>query len=283
MVYKELTETSVRLPANFTGKRFVTIIALNNAMESSKPVCSDGITRDISPAIIRNLTMEHAVWTETIICQNGQPYLLQSNLQKVPLHNTTACLKICKSRTDTIVADFLTTHISGSKDTDISDFLCRHLSLYTNETIVYMPNDHVVLNWEVEELGSQIEDFYVGLGLDATEKDSPSLVDYISTDRKPYFKHRHEAIGSDELFFVFIKTVNKAGLSNIATLGPILIDETPPRYKHIPRVTIALDTIVFAWESDTFYDDEQTAQIEQLMFQFGRLLFISIKECMFIC
>ncbi|KAH3799697.1 hypothetical protein DPMN_153309 [Dreissena polymorpha] len=176
-----------------------------------------------------------------------------------------------------MVADYISTHISGSKDLDISDFLCRHLSLYTNETVIYLPNDHIVLNWEVEESESQIDDFFVGLGLDATEKDSPSLVDYISTDSKPYVRHRHEALGSDELFYVFIKTVNKAGLFNIATLGPILIDQTPPRYKYIPRVTIALDTIVFAWESDTFYDDEQTAQIDQLVFQFGRLSFVYIK------
>ncbi|XP_052220285.1 uncharacterized protein LOC127837360 isoform X3 [Dreissena polymorpha] len=268
-VYKELTDTSVRLLANFTGKRFITIIALNHAMESSKPVCSDGITRDISAALIRNLTLAHAAWTETVICQKGQPYLLQSNLQKVPLYNTTACFSICVSTIDTMVADYISTHISGSKDLDISDFLCRHLSLYTNETVIYLPNDHIVLNWEVEESESQIDDFFVGLGLDATEKDSPSLVDYISTDSKPYVRHRHEALGSDELFYVFIKTVNKAGLFNIATLGPILIDQTPPRYKYIPRVTIALDTIVFAWESDTFYDDEQTAQIDQLVFQFG--------------
>ncbi|KAH3802479.1 hypothetical protein DPMN_156157 [Dreissena polymorpha] len=269
MVYKDLTETSVRLPASFTGKRFVTIIALNYAMESSKPVCSDGITRDISAAIIRNLTLEHSTWTETIICQIGLPYLLQSNFQKVPLYKTTTCLSMCNLTTEAMVPDYLATDTLESKDHDISDFLCKHLSLYSNETVVYMPNDHIVLNWAVEESESQIDDFYVGLGLDATEKDSPSLVDYISTDRKPNFKHQHEAIGSDELFYVFIKIVNKAGLSSIATLGPVLIDQTLPRYKYIPRVTIAVDTIVFAWESDTFYDDEQTAQIDQLVFQFG--------------
>ncbi|KAH3736675.1 hypothetical protein DPMN_043248 [Dreissena polymorpha] len=269
MVYKELTETSVRFPANFTGKRFVTIIALNHAMESSKPVCSDGITRDTSAPLIRNLTIGHAAWTETVICQKGIPYLLQSNLQKVTLNNTTTCLRICNLTTDTIIVDSLPTDLSASKDQDISNFLCKHLTLYSKETVVYMPNDDIVLNWEVEESGSQIDDFYVGLGLDTTELNAPRLVDYISTDRNTYFRHRHEAIGSEELLYVFIKTVNKAGLSNIVTLGPILIDQTPPQYKYIPRVTIAAETIVFSWQADTFYDDEQTAKLDQISFQFG--------------
>ncbi|XP_052238458.1 uncharacterized protein LOC127849748 [Dreissena polymorpha] len=178
MVYKELTETSVRFPANFTGKRFVTIIALNHAMESSKPVCSDGITRDTSAPLIRNLTIGHAAWTET-----------------------------------------------------------------------------------VEESGSQIDDFYVGLGLDTTELNAPRLVDYISTDRNTYFRHRHEAIGSEELLYVFIKTVNKAGLSNIVTLGPILIDQTPPH-------SISNNSIYFFLVKATCSDGSTTSASNGVRFCF---------------
>ncbi|KAH3708849.1 hypothetical protein DPMN_068308 [Dreissena polymorpha] len=93
IAYTELPyqETSVRLLANFTGKSYVTVIALNNAMEASNPVCSDitGITRDKSAPSIRNITLQHATWSESIVCHKGRPHLLQSNLRKVPLHNST--------------------------------------------------------------------------------------------------------------------------------------------------------------------------------------------------
>ncbi|KAH3708759.1 hypothetical protein DPMN_068218 [Dreissena polymorpha] len=269
--YKELPFqiTSVRLPANFTGKRFVTVLALNNAMEASNPVCSDGITRDMSAPGIRNVTLQNAAWSESIVCHKGQPYLLHSNLKKVPLNNTMICSNLCNAKLETAIGYYLPTYSAASKDEEISNFLCRNLPFYKNESIIFLPTDHIVLEWDVEESGSQIEDFFVGFGLDATETNSPSLVDYMSTQRKPFFRRKHEGIGTNELFNIFIKTVNKAGLSSISTLGPILIDQTPPLYNNIPKVTFEESHIMFAWESNTFYDDEQIAQINQIIFQLG--------------
>ncbi|KAH3709959.1 hypothetical protein DPMN_069425 [Dreissena polymorpha] len=268
--YKELpyTETSVRMTANFTGKRYVSIIALNNAMESSDTVCSDGITRDISAPSIQNLTLQHASWSESLICHSGRPYVLLSNLQKKSLFNCSACSHVCNGFAEQQTPSFLQTTIKGNEDNDVSEFLCQQLQLYTNATIIYLPDDHIFLQWNVEETGSQIEDLFVGFGTDRTEKDTPSLLNYVSTDRKFYFKRNHEAIGSDEIFFIFIKALNKAGISSIATLGPILIDQTPPMYRYIPNVHIKEKNVFFAWESNTFYDDEQTEQINRILFQF---------------
>jgi len=98
-VYMEMpfSQQSVRVQANFTGKQYVTIIALNNAMESSEAVCSDGITRDLSPPEIRNLTLQHGRWSESIMCTETDVFLLESNLQKVKLQNTNSCQQLCQS------------------------------------------------------------------------------------------------------------------------------------------------------------------------------------------
>ncbi|WAR31728.1 hypothetical protein MAR_034270 [Mya arenaria] len=269
-IFKELpfTEKSVRVPTTFTGKRFVTVIALNNAMEPSKPACSDGITRDLSPPEFRNMTLKHGSLQESLLCLHGKVYLMQENMHSEILHNTSNCRSICAANVESHkVAEIYPIHETKGKDEDMSSFLCGQKPMYTNETVIYLPNDNIYTTWDIEEYESQIDDFFVGLGLSSTETQSPSIVDYQSTQRKTFFKRRHEGISSDELFYIFVKVINKAGLERIATIGPLLIDQTPPLNGTLPQVIVESEHIVFGWDSKTFYDEEQTAQIDQIYFQ----------------
>ncbi|XP_052789886.1 uncharacterized protein LOC128224179 [Mya arenaria] len=269
-IFRELPfyEESVRIPTTFTGKRFVTVIALNNAMEPSNPVCSDGVTRDLSPPEFRNMTLQHGQLSESLICLHGEVYVMQTNMQRAKLHNTSVCQSVCGDDVEShkITEIFQIDEIK-EKDEDISSFLCEHLPLYTNDILIYLPNDKIFITWDVEEVGSQIDDFFVGLGVGPTEKTSPSIVAYQSTQKKTYFKRKHEGLGSDELFYIFVKVINKAGLERIATIGPVLIDQTPPLNRTLPQVIVESEHIVFGWDSNTFYDEEQTAQIDQIYFQ----------------
>ncbi|WAR31803.1 hypothetical protein MAR_034345 [Mya arenaria] len=270
LIFRELPfyEESVRIPTTFTGKRFVTVIALNNAMEPSKPACSDGLTRDLSPPEFRNMTLQYGQLSESLLCLHGEVYLLQANMQRAKLLNTSACRSTCGADVESHkVTEIYQMHNIQGKDEDISSFLCEHLPLYTNDTIIYLPNDNIFITWDIEEGGSQIDDFFVGLGFNPTEIQSPSLVSYTSTRKKTYFKRRHEGLGSDEVFYIFVKVINKAGLERISTVGPVLIDQTPPLNGTLPQVILESDHIVFGWDSSTFYDEEQTAQIDQIYFQ----------------
>ncbi|WAR31807.1 hypothetical protein MAR_034349, partial [Mya arenaria] len=268
LMERPFSEESVRIPTTFTGKRFLTVIALNNAMEPSKPVCSDGITRDLSPSEFRNMTLQHGQLSESLICLHGEVYLMQTNMQRAKLHNTSVCRSICAADLESHkVTEIFQIDEIKEKDEDISSFLCEHLPLYTNDTIIYLPNDNIFITWDIEEDGSQIQDFFVGLGFNPTEIESPSIVAYQSTHKKNYFRRKHEGIGSDELFFIFVKVINKAGLERISTIGPVLIDQTPPLNRTLPQVIVESEHIVFGWDSSTFYDEEQTAQIDQIYFQ----------------
>jgi len=275
IVYREMpfSEQTVRIPANFTGKRYVTVIALNNALEPSEAVCSDGITRDLSPPEIRNITLQHGRWSESIMCSETDVFLLTSNLKKVKMQHTNSCQQLCKSVSETpTIADLLPLNPETKNDTNVSELLCDRFRLYTNDTIVYLPNDHLYLQWDLLETGSQVNDYYVGIGYDVTEYVSPAIA-YMSTERKTIFKMRHDGLGSNELFYIFIKVSSKAGLDNIYTIGPVLIDQTPPLSTTLPNVLIERDQIVFGWEDTTFYDEEQTEQIDQILFQIGTIYY----------
>ena len=278
-------ENTLKLLANFTGKRHVTIIALNNAMNPSAAVCSDGISRDTTTPQIQNITIANAKWSESLHCQGNMIWLLRSDLVKVRLKNTHACKRVCKytmalpllnsirSQALNVVENntyAVPRNVSSNENNfnEESDFLCSKFPKY-DSNIIYLPNDHIVLSWDVEDNISQIHDFFVGFGKTASEESAPGLVGYKSTGNKKTFKLHHAGIGTDTEFFMFLKAINKAGLETNIPIGPILIDMTPPRYTIVPEVKIVGNSILVGWDNDTFFDDEQTEKISQIFFQIG--------------
>ncbi|XP_053396792.1 uncharacterized protein LOC123551182 [Mercenaria mercenaria] len=264
------TESSLRIPANFTGKRYISMVALNNAMSPSKAICSDGIKRDLSPPEIRNLTLEHGSWSETIVCHEGRAWLFHSSVSKILLHNVSSCIDICnESPQNHFLASALPTNNVQNIDSETSDFMCRRMRKYRNDTIIYLPTDHINLVWDVEENGSQVDDNFIGIGIDPSEVNSPSIHNYQSTAKRTSFTCRHEGIGSDELFFIFLKVVNKASIESVTVLGPVLIDETPPVCTSVPKVDVLEENILVGWANDTFYDIEQKELISSIYFEIG--------------
>ena len=275
ITFREVTnsENILKMPANFTGKRFASVIALNNAMGPSDAVCSDGIIKDVTPPEINNLTIKNAEWQESIYCHENETWLLQSNLRKLRLYNTQNCSPACifeinHRLIDILPETFNVTHLKNVTNPP-TDFLCSKFPVYDTKNIIYLPSDRIVLGWNTVEETSQILDYYVGFGIDPTESDAPGLIDYASTSKKTVFKVNHIGVGTDKEFYLFLKAANTAGLESVVPIGPLLIDETPPRYREIPGVKIDDDNIVIGWEKDTFYDDEQAEQISHILFQIG--------------
>ena len=278
----EASDNTLRMAANFTGKRYVSVIALNTAMEPSDAACSDGIIKDISPPVFSNVSFENAKWAESIYCHDNKTWLLRANLVKVPISYSLACKYTCTTEHNDRFLDSLSSadgKIDNNSNTtfDIfeerinvqSEFLCSVLPRYEPMTVIYLPSDHFIMHWTTAEDVSQLRDFYVGFGNDASEKDTPELLRYVSTGKKPYFQLHHTGFGIDKEFFVFLKGVNKAGLETILTIGPVLIDQTAPNFRTVPAVNFEADFIVVGWQNDTFYDDEQTEPIKRILFQIG--------------
>ena len=69
---------------------------------------------------------------------------------------------------------------------------------------------------------------------------------------------------------MFLKADSKSGLTTIATIGPLLIDESPPLARETPEVVIEDPYIMTQWNNDTFYDLEQSESIHQVYYQFGK-------------
>jgi hypothetical protein len=242
-------------------------------MDPSAAVCSDGIARDLSPPSIRNLTLEHATWSETLVCHEGQTWLFHLRLSKIKLDYEPSCNDLCENnQQQNSLASALPTRRIKENNSDVSHVMCGSKSWYQNNSIIYLPNIHIKLEWDIEEDESQIDDIFVGLGTDPTELNSPSICAYKSTLKRNSFKYIHEGIGSDEFFYIFLKVINKASQESVLTLGPILIDETPPICREIPNVIFQEEYIVVGWENYTFYDIEQDEEINSIYFEIGKII-----------
>ena len=284
-------DNMVQFSANFTGKRYVTGIAINNAMAPSDPVCSDGIVKDIFPPTFLNITIENARWRESLYCFENKTMFLRPDLIGVKLADVQLCNSVCGLEkrwpfietipemvgegaiTESVLIEPLirSEFLSEKNESVISGVLCSELPVYDSTSLIYLPNDHIQLNWNVSDDLSQRAEFYVGFGESESETVAPGLVDYQSTDKKFFFKVNHVAIGTDKEFYIFLKAVNTAGLETIMTIGPVLIDQTPPKFNQIPEAVVGDENVVVGWNADTFYDDEQTAEIHRISFQIGIL------------
>ena len=267
-------DNALEINATFTGKRFVSMVALNNAMEPSNVICSDGISRDISPPPILNISLKHAKWSYSTYCSENTTWILRSDLVKVQLPDSDE--PGCESNSGSILVEAIPTALDIDENHPISDMIKRAnktidelFKSYDSNEIIYIPNDRISLEWNVVNDISQIDEFLIGFGRTADERDAPGLVDYVSTHTKRFFEIHHAAVGTDEEFFMFLKAVSKAGLETIIPIGPILIDETPPNVQFIPAVTIDAGDILVGWDVDTFSDDQQTEPIDMIEFQIG--------------
>ena len=206
LVYREMPfyEQSVRVPANFTGKKYVTVVALNNAMEPSEAVCSDGITRDLSPPEIRKITLQRGRWAESIMCSDTDIFLLDSNLKK------------SNCRTQTPVNSFATLFVSDTPTHRQLAIFCR---LIQKLRMARMCPIFFVINL---------------IFIQMVRSCICQMIVYTYNGR----------IGSNKVFYIFIKVTNKASLGNIYTFGPELIDQTPQLNSILPNVVIENDKIM---------------------------------------
>lgn len=266
-------ETSVRVQANFTGKKYVTVIAINNALQSSEPACSDGVTKVIDAPALGNISLQNAKWSPSIYCVNDKAWFFNSELLRMPLFSDTVCKARCSNiSTDNEMYEILPVLNSSKTERDLSEFLCQNLPFYNRKTVIYLPNDHISIKWNVEEDKGHIKDFLIGIGKSPGKRSSPEVRMFQSTRGNLHYYINHLGLGSNEEFFIFIKAINKANLESIISFGPLLIDETPPLYRQMPVISIHSKTVQISWEDGHFYDTEQTEKIDQIVFQFGKSL-----------
>ncbi|XP_067670393.1 uncharacterized protein [Haliotis asinina] len=239
------------------NKYYATVVAFNAALSPSKSSCSDGITRDISPPSVYNVTLGSAQTSEEhVACLDGNAWLVTRLLTLRQLEETSECIQRCKSPSTSVMAQVLPKSLNTLNDTEFEDNVCRTLPSF-DDFLIFLPSDKISLHWNCSENESQIRDFSVGFGSDKTTVQDPDILDYASSKRHHSFKLNHVGFAGKNIFYIFLKAVNKAGLSSVTIFGPLMIDDTPPIIMKTVSPTLSGNFVMINWDNDTFSDQEQ--------------------------
>ncbi|XP_013409734.1 uncharacterized protein LOC106173226 [Lingula anatina] len=243
-----LTSTSFLAPQ--PGHYVLSVIAFNNAMEPSEVACSDGIVIDTSPPAIYNVQLTNGRIRDTVVCDGDTIWLLAHNLTKAKLPGREpACVQRCLR--DVPVSIFPDKEVNNR--TEINK-MCKEIQNISFE--IALPNDAVNLLWKAYDKESQIYDFEIGISSSNGNILNPDIVGFHSTHNHTYFKRTHSGLGDTSRFFFVIKATNKAGLSDVTSLGPIRLYELPPMFVGKPTVGILDSSVMVIWGKDQLIDDK---------------------------
>ena len=244
------------------GHYYTSVVAYNGAMQPSPVACSDGITFDTTPPKLLSVSVANGRTGRAITCTiSNETWLVNSNLTKVRLSPTTACLSACSASSLRVDVDHLELTSNASLGDDLSDDLCGRLPLMSSEHAIVLLSDYVRLQWAGLDEESHME-FYVGMWADRTTASAPDLLPFTSTHGHHSYHARHAGLSHGLLFYVFLQAVNKAGLQALLTLGPVIIDVTPPDVKGPLKTEERDGYLVVTWTSDTFSDPEQPQGVD---------------------
>lgn len=246
-----------------TGLYFTSVVAYNGAMQPSNVACSDGIVYDTTPPTLLNVSITHGRTGRAIGCtQLAIPWLVNENLTRVRLANTTDCFKLCSENTSSHDVEHFPKSSDQIVEEEVADDVCRKLSMMTEDSYIVLPSDYLKMTWVGQDDESDMEEYYVGMGRDRTTSLAPDLLPLTPTHAHPFYHARHSGLGHGDLFFIFLQAINKAGLLVQRVLGPVVIDVTPPDVTQSLAAEVNGDIILVTWKDDMFVDPEQPKGVD---------------------
>lgn len=240
------------------GRFFTSVAAYNGAMEPSDVACSDGITFDKSPPTLVNVSIAKGRTSRAIGCT--LPYhawLVHANMTRVRLTQTQTCSNMCTSIASGVDIEHFPISSIHTLEEEVSDDLCRRLTLITSDSQIILPSDYLHLQWAARDDESDMEEFFVGLGQDRTMESAPDVLPFVQTHGHSVY-HGHLGLNHGTVFFIFLQALSKAGLFTNLTLGPVVIDVTPPEVSTTLTADVQEGFLVVTWSNGTFIDPEQS-------------------------
>ncbi|XP_019614830.1 PREDICTED: uncharacterized protein LOC109462712 [Branchiostoma belcheri] len=258
------TDTNAVYTAPTPGTYFCTVVAYNHALDPSVPVCSDGVTVDVTPPTLTAIQVDHlAVRPGVVKDAGGDVWLIDQRRHRVLVLDPPAqCLTA--PRVNNI--DDYAPRLDLVTNTTLSNQYCtQHRG---PPTINYLSVDRTLFVSWIGEDESGIYDFSVGLS-STSSTSSPDIMPFTSTTGIPELRFSHPRISQNSQFHLVIKAENSAGLTTVKTVGPIVVDITSPQF--VGQITLSTEGnyLVGRWSVNDFYDQESQDPL-QYQFAVGR-------------
>eukprot|EP00058_Branchiostoma_floridae_P013160 XP_002598648.1 hypothetical protein BRAFLDRAFT_67046 [Branchiostoma floridae] len=246
------TNTHATYTAPSAGTYFCTVVAYNHALDPSPPVCSDGVTVDVTAPSLTAIHIDHiAVRPGVVKDAGGNVWLINQRRHRVLVLDPPAqCLSVPQVN---YIDDFAPRRDFVTNTTLTAQYCTRHSGAPTGN---YLSMDKTLrVAWHGEDDGG-IYDYFVGLSSTSSGTSSPDIMAFTSTTSIPELRFSHPRISQNSLFHLVIKAEDRAGLSTTKVVGPIVVDVSPPQFTG--RITLSKEGNFYVgrWTGSDFFDDE---------------------------
>ncbi|XP_060580924.1 uncharacterized protein LOC132737608 [Ruditapes philippinarum] len=255
--YDTVAEFTVDKP----GKYYLTVMAYNHALDHSKPVCSDGVTIDDTPAVVSDVVIQNAVTTEGLVksVTDETVYILYRNRELVQVENPP---EICRDRSKAL-SDMdlqLFPHKlqqNGTRSTVKLNDNCNDLYGPQSDIISFISSDYVVdISWNVTTGPGGLHDYEVGIASEHSE--IPDIMGFTTSHQHQHMRLFHPDIFDGEIFYLLIKSITQSSVTDIKVIGPLAYDSSKPEFKG--EITLSTEHtnnetfLIARWDVGAFTD-----------------------------
>ena len=158
-----------------------------------------------------------------------------------------------KLRNNTVVDDIYLTE-------EKTIFMCQSVNAYSNLSYLYTVHE-LSVRWEGEDAESPIHNYEIGVAETESQVEAPDLLSYHSTGTIEHFISHH--INTMEMFYIFIRAINRAMLVTTKVLGPFIVDTTPPVYDQNSPIEVTLQEVYILgnWSNTAFQDTDHPQEL----------------------
>jgi hypothetical protein len=263
----DTNSTSVVWTAPATGTYHVTVVGYNGAFLPSSPVCSDGIVIDMTPPSFDGVVIPGTVVREGLVATpNGEVWLVNSKRQRSLVNNNN-----CINQSTPLTNGQLSSIPKDPSPINVSINQCASYSSFVD--VIYTPVDYALNVTWVGSDDNGIRDYQIGVASSPNMTNSPDIISFRSTAGHPHFSIHHPQFLSGFEFYIVLKATDVAQHETLITIGPVIIDTTPPSVNGSLSTDIQNGLLIIHWDEDTFADHEDVFELHNYEYSIGRTKF----------
>ncbi|VDI18543.1 Hypothetical predicted protein, partial [Mytilus galloprovincialis] len=248
----ETTETYnafASFEAPVEGTYFVSVVAVNRAKESSKVVCSDGVI--IMPTVpsVKDFVLEGARTRSRLLRDNnGTVWLLDNILRRHRIENISSSCKVSS-------AENITVFPLGKPIKQNGEKLCGVIN-NLHILAAVRKESQLKMSWRSDIGDALMHDYEIGLSSTASSS-APDIVPFRSTKHHFRFRLNHPDVPDGKEFFVIIKSISKAAVEGLQSIGPFIVDTTKPQFSGVKiDVNLKDEFLIANWTTNAFEDPD---------------------------
>ncbi|XP_078322971.1 uncharacterized protein LOC111122905 [Crassostrea virginica] len=253
---KETYSTEIVHTVKSEGTYYACVVACNRALEASTPVCSDGVMITTTVPRVNQVAISGAFVKGGLIsnAEKSSIWLLEHNRYRKLIKNPSSdCVNKATATTDLEMFPILYQR-NGSYVEVPGNVICSNTSGVPSVlSPILSKASHITMTWSSNNVS--VHDYEVGFS-STSNSSAPDIMAFRSTKQHQRLHIMHSDLPEGTPFYIVIKTISKANVEGIQTIGPCYVDITGPTFTPPIRVIHFNGHLVASWASDAFEDTE---------------------------